>query len=859
MSGMPNVFLSLSGQDEHFVSQVADLLPPGLATFYSKSFENGENLISAMEERISGASIFVLFASRASLDSKWVAFEIDRARLNRIKRSDLRLLVFIIDTQVSHTDLPQWMLEHWVPRAGSNPRDVSRYIRNILFSPGISASPTGHGFGRGQLIDLANQRIREVAYRTSDIPNVFVLAGINGIGRRTVARQLMQHAFPGSPEIVYGPEFSLSQYADLADIYRMIRQEVDPHFSITTFTEDLRAFSNLSEEECLDEICRGLSHFASLGQGVTVVTGNGIFEDRGNLKSWALQLFKRLAKERSVKFCAITNRQIQENELTTLSNVLQFPVPPLPDGEIRAIMIATAPAFGAKPDPPGDMTLKLIGGHPGTAKSATRLIAQKGLYVFEQNPRDLIDIQEEVLRENIDVGALTDLEREVLSILSWVPQLNADLLRDVLIPKHNINDSTFASTLEGLILGCLVVVTGSNYAISSPVRSLFRRNYGFGSPELLGEFARVLRKAWERSISSDELRIELFDAIVYLTELERKSIPPEFRQLLLPSTLHDVLRETYDQGHDDIDALRRVTAWGANVQYMRMDETTREAILSLVVRSHVRMSEYARAEEVLSVFDRLGYRSAAFLRGFMLRRSGRLPEAVAQLQEARRIRKNYRSVIQELASCYSAQARWPELSRLIQEEDGVVERSPFLLNTKIGMLLGKRKFQEAAAAIARLRLLPGDDGRADGRYAHLLMKRDHNLVEAERRLTALIDRRTKGQIGVRKLRAIVAIANHNLPLARQDIEFVRSKPGTLDETRRLEIRFKLASGDTEGARGEFTKITSPSAYDYVLEARILDSEAEKPSTTITERGRLRQRAAELRARYDAADEFNLDF
>ncbi len=43
---------------------------------------------------------------------------------------------------------------------------------------------------------------------------------------------------------------------------------------------------------------------------------------------------------------------------------------------------------------------------------------QKGLYVFEQNPRDLIDIQEDVLRENINVGALTKLEGEVLSILS---------------------------------------------------------------------------------------------------------------------------------------------------------------------------------------------------------------------------------------------------------------------------------------------------------------------------------------------------------------------------------------------------------------------------------------------------------
>jgi hypothetical protein len=559
MSAMPNVFLSLSGQDERFVRQVRDLLPDGLATFYPKSFENGENLISAMEERISGASVFALFASRASLTSKWVAFEIDRARLNHIKRSNLRLLVFIIDRQVSQADLPGWMLEHWVPRSGGTPRDIARYIRNILFSPGISASPTGRGYGRGQLIDLLNQQIKEVAYRTSDSPNVFVFAGINGIGRRTVAHQLMEHAFSGNPEITFGPEFSLSQYADLADIYRMIRQEVDSNFSIATFTRELRAFDDLSEEARLDEVCRGLSHFTSLGQGMTIATGNGIFEDRGNLKSWALHLFKRLAQERTTKLCVITNRQVQEKELTSLPNVIQCAVLPLPDGEIRAIMIATAPAFGAKPEPPGDLTIRSIGGHPGIAKSATRLIAQKGLYVFEQNPRDLIDIQEDVLRENINVGGLTKLEGEVLSILSWVPQLNAGLLRNTLIPKHGIDDEEFARILEGLILACLVVVSGSNYAISGPIRMLFRRHYGFGSPELLKEFARILHQAWDKAQSSDEFSLELFDALIYLTALEGKSIPEEFRDLLLPSTLYEILRETYDQGHDDEAALRRVT------------------------------------------------------------------------------------------------------------------------------------------------------------------------------------------------------------------------------------------------------------------------------------------------------------
>jgi hypothetical protein len=83
--------------------------------------------------------------------------------------------------------------------------------------------------------------------------------------------------------------------------------------------------------------------------------------------------------------------------------------------------------------------------------------------------------------------------------------------------------------------------------------------------------------------------LDQFDALVYLTALEGKSIPEKFRNLLLPSTLYEILRETYDQGHDDEAAVRRVTGWGGNVQQMRQDETTREAILSRVIRPHAKI------------------------------------------------------------------------------------------------------------------------------------------------------------------------------------------------------------------------------------------------------------------------------
>ena len=77
---MVSIFLSLSFADRDFVNSVYKRLPHGVARYYEKSFDRGEDLISAMEKSIDSSDIFVLFASRASLSSYAVHFEIEEAK-----------------------------------------------------------------------------------------------------------------------------------------------------------------------------------------------------------------------------------------------------------------------------------------------------------------------------------------------------------------------------------------------------------------------------------------------------------------------------------------------------------------------------------------------------------------------------------------------------------------------------------------------------------------------------------------------------------------------------------------------------------------------------------------------------------
>src|SRR5262249_3563710 len=158
---LPTVFLSLEGADEHFVAKVQRFLPDGLAYFYPRSFENGEALISAMEERVGKASLFVLFASKKAVESPWVGFEIDKARLAKIKDPKFRVIVIPLGPEVTHADVPQWMRDYWVGPIGQGPREIARYIRRALIAGPLSNLPGNQVYGRGDLVDIALNQVGE--------------------------------------------------------------------------------------------------------------------------------------------------------------------------------------------------------------------------------------------------------------------------------------------------------------------------------------------------------------------------------------------------------------------------------------------------------------------------------------------------------------------------------------------------------------------------------------------------------------------------------------------------------------------------------------------------------------------------
>jgi tetratricopeptide (TPR) repeat protein len=617
---------------------------------------------------------------------------------------------------------------------------------------------------------------------------------------------------------------------------------IEVEFSLQKFESALTAFEALSVPSQVDEVVGSLRYFGNLGQAVFVMIGAGLFEERGSLKPWVSPLFQALALNPTVFLFLVSSRQIGEDRLRAFPNAMQIHVPELRDADVRALITGASAAIGLKPLSPSDGVIRTIGGHPDVAKAAVRLVAQRGEMILDQSQIFLYEIQDEVLSDNLDVDALSELQKELLCMLSWVPHLSGNVLQKVLASRHKVTDLDFVNSVDNLILGCLVTPISSNLAMSPAIRAMFRRRYGFGPTNLLKAFSAALSEEWTRSASSGDVSADLFDAFVFMHALEGKSLPPELRQLLLPSTLLEVLRDTYQRGRDDADAWKQVLGWGSIAAHMRMDETVKEEILSTVVRAHIRLEEYTEAEAMLKGFDRAGYRSAEFLRGFALRRQGKIREAVFHLREALASSKYRRFVVQELATCYQKLNMQAELTELTRRHADLIEGSGVLLDFRIGVLITAKRINEAKEAIHKLQRLPQDDGRSIIRRAQIAMQEERDFGKAAEMLTELVQKGIGNPVTTRRWRAIAAVNLGQLGLAMQHIEFIRSRPGQQATADRVEVHFHLAQHDYDAAERALARAQGSSAIDHdVLMARILEERAADVRTPLNERNTLHAR------------------
>ncbi|KQZ61439.1 hypothetical protein ASD67_19650 [Sphingopyxis sp. Root1497] len=404
-----------------------------------------------------------------------------------------------------------------------------------------------------------------------------------------------------------------------------------------------------------------------------------------------------------------------------------------------------------------------------------------------------------------------------------------------------------------MLLSCLITANGDGYSIASELREIFRRRYGFGDDKLLQYFSDELSKQWEEESSSGRFNANLMDTIIFIFSMAGKALPESFKELMLPSRLAEIVRFRYNQGRHNREDLDGVIRWGLASEAIKMDETVREEILSIVVQAMIRNRKFSEADALLDTIGRRGYRSVPFLRGFRLRRDGRGEDAIPHYREALKIGKNERYSLQELATVLSQLGRTNDLATLLDDYNDMVGESAVLLDFKIGFLISEGDIKGAERTISRLANLAQDDGRSVIRTAQILSKRDGRHDRAFELVNDIVLSGIGDQVRARRWRALFATLAHEVETANRDILFLDGLQGQEQTTQRLRVYAALAENDVPSAEKEVAKLDNASVQNRGLRAQVLERMAGKSGLSLIEKSKLREEAYLLRSQARGAD------
>jgi len=243
-------FLSHSSEDKQYVTVVANRLGRSNVELDSKSFFPGFDFRDLIKKSLSKTNIFVFFASKRSLESTWVKFEISEAEWQIIHKQIGGAITVIIDDEVKVNELPNWM-KHCLVVKIVNSRSAAHIIQNYI----VETDPQMAPIFVGRENDMANFSKELIKDIEKDPPRVLIVAGLEGIGRRTFGR----HAIRNYLSMNIGPIVPMEDTDSIDVLYKQLLDETTELHSREELAEYLKTFREYSSEEKGHEIARLLT------------------------------------------------------------------------------------------------------------------------------------------------------------------------------------------------------------------------------------------------------------------------------------------------------------------------------------------------------------------------------------------------------------------------------------------------------------------------------------------------------------------------------------------------------------------------------------------------------------------------
>jgi tetratricopeptide (TPR) repeat protein len=715
---MLKAYLAYSSLDNSYVHIVAKRLGRSTILFDEMSFPPGSDFRETIRNSLEKSTIFVFFASKSSLNSTWVQFEIDEADwLLSIKRIAGSLTI-LIDDETKPEDLPKWMQRTLVVRV-SYPQLAVYTIKNFLVQLSISGLQPIFVGRESDLSRISSKLIPDIGNKP---PRIIVIAGLHGIGRRTFAQRALRDYLSADT----GPIFVLEDTDSIDKLYVDLLNVTTDISKREYLASLLGKFRSIEPAEKGKEVARLLTVINRTRQ-IPVIIDSG---PRGTLldeySSWYRDewqhILKALESFQETYLLLIQPRLPNFQELTRPHSDM----PPFATDRLGPLSTEAIKLLFRESVHKSEVSMTstqihelapYIDGYPPAAKFSLGYMKLYGVNTLLADKVALTDFLAHQFDNILTKLVSEDKEKNILRLLASQASLPLECISALI--RAPLEET--ARLLRHLIDINLVIPVDSEYSISAPIASTVRRALGILNKRDYSEIANTLTDIfWAEpenlpSISIVDLTIQS------LAHSDVKELT-KFKDIILPTHLLKAAWQQYN-------AMDWTSAIDLANRTLRLDPSIHRARV-VKFKAMVRLHRWSDAEHLLEEIDKDRSPDRFYLRGFMQWKRGQLAHAATSFLNGWNTGDRSLALSRDLAYCLMASGELDD-AKIFSDRTLAIARNYYTLDLAAQIAIYSGRFPDAERFINDI--LPIDEKGYHHRLATLKKGRglpEDALVEA---------------------------------------------------------------------------------------------------------------------------------
>lgn len=690
-------FLSHSSHDKHLVAPVYKYLGPSKAHFDEATFDplsrSYDEIIASLRE----SSLFVVFVSKNSISSEWVQEEIasavDKATVGKI----LPRAVVLLD-DVDRNQLPTPLLSATAIKHA----DASLVARRILgLLQEIRANAEGEPFFFGREDDTKHIKSALLPEHGCS-PSVVLLAGTDGIGKRTLISRALHDCFrflPKNLRLVAVPRM-----AGPLDLYMRLTEESP----LQQLVSEMEAMGNQNLDAQIKQLSRKIESISRNKDVILINAAERLIGEEGDFASWFGKLVDSLPDIGHPQLILLSQRQLAPRYREARTGLYTRAVHSINESDSRRLLTSLLGASGLTlPTSTASKIAQLTEGHPGQIVRAAKLALTDGGVSATLRIDELVDALSRGASEIVRFLALDEISLSLVHVFS---EFGALTMLDVF---DAISDDERARiAISKLVDYCVIEPIGEGkYRIAPFLEFPLRRTAENRSDHrFVVESRRRIADKLLKVTADDIVSVDTLDQTVIAWLRSDDALPPiPGAKLLLPaSMLHAALAE-YDaqQWPRAAELAKRAIAGEWTLTPDALAEAYRIRGLSLARLNEAEafdrlISEISSNTKLADIGQKSVQKMVNFLQGFMARLDGRYEDALRHFVKYESLGggNNFKALREHAHALYRLD-RFDEAEKFARKAQEKAPKNPHVLALIADILLA-RSISDSDTANAEL-------------------------------------------------------------------------------------------------------------------------------------------------------------